>query len=113
MTEYFRLSNLEFLEALNYILKKIREESKKYGGDANMLASVMRGIQLADWIVYQWAEKQGTGIRIFPLAKIAEELEESQKQVLLDHPAFDWIRKDYPDLKKEEHVELYREKYLD
>lgn len=86
---------------LQEILKTVRNEGDKYGGEANLLAGIIKGFRRANEIMYQSSEH--TTIQFH---EVAEELEDLTLEVLVDHPAFPHIRKDYPEMKKQEHVKV-------
>lgn len=86
---------------LQEILKDVSKEGRKYGGEANMLAGIIQGLQHANEIMYQTGEHVPIQFH-----EVAEELEALTQEVLVDHPAFPYLRKDYPELKKQEHVRV-------
>ena len=95
---------------LQKILKTVREEGDKYDGEANLLAGIIKGLLIADGMVSKWVEKERPPgyppHRPFKFHTVAEELEDLALEVLIDHPAFPHIRKDYPELKKQKHVKV-------
>lgn len=95
---------------LQEILKTVSKEGDKYGGEANLLAGIIEGLLIADGMVGKWVEKERPAgyphFRPFSFHTVAEELEDLTREVLIDHPAFPHIRKDYPELTKQEHVKV-------
>lgn len=92
---------------LQKILKTVSEEGDKYGGEANLLAGIIKGLLVADGMMYKWVEKgKPKGYPPPSFHTVAEELEDLTLEVLIDHPAFPYIRKDHPELKKQKHVKV-------
>ncbi len=91
---------------LQEILKTVSEEGHKYSNEANLLAGIIKGLQYASEMMYRWSENTGEHTPI-KFHEVADELEDLTREVLIDHPAFPYIRKDYPKLeKKQEHVRV-------